>query len=737
LTLLPSAAAQSYAFLRQDTPDEHDDELQLRPFVERIASALSNTNEAGAFVVSVEAPWGRGKTWCLEELKRQLCVKFEALHRVEDFNPWLLSDHKQIVQSLLLKIRTWVDASDTASIRELASDIAKFAAVLSKGNDLADHFGAGFSLGPVLGAVAKLPAGKLINLDELKAKVVKDLKSAKTRLFVFVDDLDRVTPDEFISAIRAIKAVANFPHVTYILAFDGEVADQQLRSAGIERGSEYLDKIIQLRAPLPPITREQKRILLDHACGTLSTNIDDLPPEHQFGYRISKLFQSGLADVLRTPRDIKRVLNRLQLLSIDVFRDVNLADLVALAAVEIVDQHMFKKLVEHSTAFVSPERPYETSFDELRKLNQESKDKGQSYRDWLVKLVDENSKPATRKLLHELFHQIWSKHRYNAPIDLKLGYISHPRNFDIALRGMQPSDSVPTHALRRVTHSTADNVVIVLRDLADTYTLEMVIRGLRALLPYESPIERTHIWYALRDQVRADAINRESLGTRFVVSLAAELTQLIYWTERLARIDESSQLLPYSFRDWALENLRSTLFAMCWPHVIAVAEENGDRPHSLRSMQSWSAAETTAWNAELLTTLVEGNKSFFESALFLNEPDAGYLLHTLASELPEYCKSLLAKLSAEDHLFFKLVERIVFARRFKVSGHAKHQVLFDAENPLLTTNPEIIGLASEKLASPAALTRKTRTALLAITSGKPVDIDALDFSAPSNEIEYE
>jgi predicted KAP-like P-loop ATPase len=179
-----------------------------------------------------------------------------------------------------------------------------------------DHFGLGFSLGPVLGALAKVPSdnGKKIDLDKLKLKVVKALKAADTRLFVFIDDLDRVAPDEFVATIRAVKAVADFPHITYVLAFDAQIADEQLKSAGIARGVEFLDKVIQLRAPLPPITKQQKRVLFDKAVAALPSYARQNIAQHGYARRATKLFRSGLDDSLRTPRDIKRIVNRLLLL---------------------------------------------------------------------------------------------------------------------------------------------------------------------------------------------------------------------------------------------------------------------------------------------------------------------------------------------------------------------------------------------------------------------------------------
>ncbi|TAG46450.1 MAG: hypothetical protein EAZ30_12680 [Betaproteobacteria bacterium] len=683
------------AKFRADTSNAHEDELHLRPFVKRIASAISSGDDSETWVVSIEAPWGRGKTWCMDELKRQLIDQFQGAHRVEDFNPWLLSDHRQIVQALLGKIQAWVSDGTVTALKEIGKDLRDFAGALSGAYALADRVGFELPLGEP--ANVPLGSGKSVDLEKLKAKVIRTLKGANTRLFVFIDDLDRVTPDEFVATIRTIKAVADFPHVTYVVAFDAQIADEQLKNAGIGRGAEYLDKVIQLRAPLPPITKQQKQVLFDQAIAGLPPYARSSTELHSYAARARKLFHSGLAASLRTPRDVKRIVNRLLLLPEQVFCDVNLADLFALATIELVDAKMFAKLVESASSFVSNEIPHETQLDGLNRLHDVDGDRLSAHREFLQKVVNENSKPATRQLLHLLFPQIWSEaSRSNAPFDLLAGHIAHTRNFWVALQGMLPDDSIPIQTVRELLRSTGADFEHTLNlQLTAGYSLAKILDGLHCVLPYERPQERSCIWDTLLRQVRADSLEREANGSAFANTSTRKLISIIHDTERFARSNERGDLLPFSFRDWVAENLSEQKSLMFWPSVFLVCFEQADRPLALVD-GSLRPYEPEIWDRQLLSQLMAGKADYFESGEFLDEPESGFLLEKMATILPTTCEKIVDG-GVQGEYFDRLATRIVNAYSSGRDGERKCFVNFRSEHPLRVRFPSLIDRANERL----------------------------------------
>ena len=75
---------------------------------------------------------------------------------------------------------------------------------------------------------AKLLRPRIKDIAKLKDEVSSALQKQPRRILVIVDDIDRLTSEEIRQMFRTIKAVADFPRVTYLLAFDKEVVARSL-----------------------------------------------------------------------------------------------------------------------------------------------------------------------------------------------------------------------------------------------------------------------------------------------------------------------------------------------------------------------------------------------------------------------------------------------------------------------------------------------------------------------------
>ena len=96
--------------------------------------------------------------------------------------------------------------------------------------------------------------------DARKKKLEELLKKDRFQRVVFIDDLDRLPADELQEMFRAIKSVANFPNVVYVLAYDRKVVSTGLDKFHSGRGELFLEKIVQMPVALPvptPHVRER------------------------------------------------------------------------------------------------------------------------------------------------------------------------------------------------------------------------------------------------------------------------------------------------------------------------------------------------------------------------------------------------------------------------------------------------------------------------------------------------
>jgi len=128
-------------------------------------------------------------------------------------------------------------------------------------------------------------------------RIVMSLPGKARRVVVFVDDLDRCSPDKALQMLDAIKVFLDIPECIFVLGLDFNVVQQALMLKFPDdrlAQREYLAKIIQLPFELPPLTDAD---LADYLRG-----LDVQFPDE----RCRAVLLSSLA---RNPREIKRVIN--------------------------------------------------------------------------------------------------------------------------------------------------------------------------------------------------------------------------------------------------------------------------------------------------------------------------------------------------------------------------------------------------------------------------------------------
>jgi hypothetical protein len=139
-------------------------------------------------------------------------------------------------------------------------------------------------------------------------------QKVESRLFFFIDDLDRCTPDRVVSLLESLKLFLNAPRCIYILGLDRSPVEAFIREqypwAGASQ-AEYLDKIIQLRFSLPPVSQEiRESFVRDRLSAVFSgTSIDDSPV-------LDAVVEIISAGVGGNPRQLKRVMSSFSLMHV-------------------------------------------------------------------------------------------------------------------------------------------------------------------------------------------------------------------------------------------------------------------------------------------------------------------------------------------------------------------------------------------------------------------------------------
>jgi hypothetical protein len=204
--------------------------------------------------------------------------------KVIRFEPWLVGKREALLADLFRGLRAKIEDfrsdpllegkltnADGDLIDRLGTSIERYQVLLEGAEkgvaavtkvDPSLHTGvAAAALGVLNWIASKIVAkskAKIQTIEDLRLTIKGDLRtlaklSANTRFIVVVDDVDRLEPQESMEMLRLIRAVADFPLVTYFVCYDREYLAAQVKEiVKVGDGHEYLKKIFQSVIGLPP-----------------------------------------------------------------------------------------------------------------------------------------------------------------------------------------------------------------------------------------------------------------------------------------------------------------------------------------------------------------------------------------------------------------------------------------------------------------------------------------------------
>lgn len=320
------------------------DRLERSEFVDRLIDALVNrtSRRSSGVVVGITGPWGSGKSSVLNLLHLRLKQTYPN-SLVLRFDPWLVAGRDDLIGQFLTELLAAIRQrmrEDQGDWRDLAQAILEYAEALTPLAKVAN---------PTLGEVAaglwsslRRGLARQSGLVEVRERVRTALERVRAPVVILIDELDRVEDEEVRTVAQLVRAVADFPRISYVLAYDHHRVVQALgMSPGLsrrdrqERGHAYLEKIVQLAIPLPITFDDELRSLL-------LSELEPLIPEGlitsaQFADDRAREFVDELAGgVLRTPRDVKRAVGAFRVMRAMTAGEVDWLDLLGYCALQAV-----------------------------------------------------------------------------------------------------------------------------------------------------------------------------------------------------------------------------------------------------------------------------------------------------------------------------------------------------------------------------------------------------------------
>ena len=393
----------------------------------------------GALTVGVIAPWGRGKSSFINLLRKRL-EKYGGI--IIPFNPRGSKSISSIPE----------DFFDTFA-KELSRHYLGFELVLAR---YTKH------LGLLNQYTWTRPLGSLLTLvlpGKEQEAVNRTLRELDKRVYVLLDDLDRLSGEEILEVLKLMDRNASFSNTVFIVAYDKAYVNNVLKKH-LDHGlaHSFIDKYISWEIPLP---EPDKEVLEGLVKMELQMRVKDGGPmvyeEIQRGW---KEVGSTVVESLNSVRDLKRYLNLMIPRYNEVFVEVDCRDYFLLYLLCYKDFGVYLAL--HSRRIVQLDDPTQTyvlipNYEE--ELKQVSQWKGSK------SILERLFAPSPEE--EETY--LWCPSLRNAP------------GFDTYFRGLNLLGSIPNvPVLFEIIHSMRKGTL--LNDIDDLVGKEEVGQVVRAFL---------------------------------------------------------------------------------------------------------------------------------------------------------------------------------------------------------------------------------------------------------------
>ena len=291
--------------------------------------------------LGIYGSWGEGKT-SLMKMVQSLLSGNDAIKTVW-FNAWEIADKDSMETGFFSAF-----AEAAVDSPELYAAISSF--VYAYSSPRGEGVGPQESYYRKLQRFINVPGG---SVSEIKTLISRKLKESERHIVVFVDDIDRLLPEEILSIFKLIRQVADFDNVVYVLGIDPAVVSTALASSyGGDTfiGSNYLKKIVQVPIVLPEVQENRLNALIEKNLRALVEDCGATVKEEDM-----KNVSLILPRLLGTKREIVRFVNQLSLVYPSIWDETEFVDLCLLEALKCVDEQGWRAIYAHRTELVETE----------------------------------------------------------------------------------------------------------------------------------------------------------------------------------------------------------------------------------------------------------------------------------------------------------------------------------------------------------------------------------------------
>jgi hypothetical protein len=410
------------------------DRLRRADFANRIAGVLSELSLREGRVFAIRGGWGFGKSSLKNLITERLDATSEGADWL-DFNPWQWGDGDAIARALFGQIADRLGGEHSKAALARAAALRRYGAILTgTGAPLKEAGGSSHLISMVLTNVsviavasaigfdvptaAKVAAalaalsvatpllGRVLShlgrdrggepLDKVREALEIRLRELDRPLVVFVDDIDRLEPEQIRMLLRQVKANANLPNIVFVLLFQPSIVERALDPVADGDGRAFLEKVVQASFDLPavPVSIVHRTFAeeLSELVGPYATDANGFTQT-----RWGNAFVGCIQPLLRNMRDARRLISSIAVhlplhAAGDVF-EVNIVDFLLLETLRVFEPDL------HEALF----RERELVLQERRFTGYGLRDADKAAAERLLEIVSEDRRVIALETLKSLF----------------------------------------------------------------------------------------------------------------------------------------------------------------------------------------------------------------------------------------------------------------------------------------------------------------------------------------------
>ena len=286
-------------------------------FIEDLQKGIENIPFSDSFVFGLYGSWGEGKTSVINLLINKLKDCKDYL--IVNFDPWNFKDEEAILAAFYNKIEQ--SLSQKFILPGFKKTFMKYQNLISMGLSQT-------------GITINFSDTKE-SIEEIRQRIESYITQVKKKIVIFIDDIDRLHPNEILLVFKLVRLSANFKNTIFLLSLD-EILIRDFLESNLKVGPEFLEKIVQKPIPLPAIEQQYiDQFLYNH----LDKLFDELAISKEKRERCEKsfllIYQTQIRKLFKTLRHVKRYLNGLRSTLPPIKNEVNLHDFLILEVIRV------------------------------------------------------------------------------------------------------------------------------------------------------------------------------------------------------------------------------------------------------------------------------------------------------------------------------------------------------------------------------------------------------------------